>query len=101
MVYFLPDWSRTTSIRTLTADSVLEGAGPYLRCTSRQLESASAMDIRSVDSQYGNAQHGYMRAFDAKHGKLGVAFCRAIQIDRIRLRGRDVRWRLAVENIIC
>ena len=86
----------------LTADSALDGAGPYLRChLGRQHESASAMDVRRVDSQYGDAQHGYTRAFDAKHGKLGVAFCRGIHIDRIRLRRRDIRWRSAVEDIIC
>jgi len=65
-------------------------------------QSASAMvDVRRADSQYGDAQHGYVRAFDAKYGKLGVAFCRAIQIERIWLRRRDIGWRRAVEDIIC
>jgi len=85
MVYLLPDWSRTTSIRMLTADSAFNGAGPYLPCISG-VSLPVRWTFEEADSQYGDAQHGYMRAFDAKYGKLGVAFCRAIQVDRIRLR---------------
>jgi len=50
--------------------------------------------------QDGNAQHGYARAFDAKHGELRIALGDGIHVDRVRLCRRDIRWRGTIEDII-
>lgn len=69
-----------------TAESALDGAGPYLRC----ILGVSSTVLRIVMDDWARAQdwdakHGYMRAFDAKNGKLSIALCDGILVERVRL----------------
>jgi hypothetical protein len=103
MVYIFPDWSRTTSSRMLIADSEFDGAGPYLQWIFGH-ESGTVLSPRRAakeSAQYGNAQHGYVSAFDTKHGQLGVALCYGIQVEWVRFCRGDIGWRGTVEDIIC
>ena len=52
------------------------------------------------DAQDGNAQYGYARILDAEHGKLAIALCDAILVERVRL-GRGCIWRRgAIEDVV-
>ena len=85
MVYFLPDWSRTTSTRMLIAESAFDGAGPYLRFIGHELDGHTMMMDDWGNTQDGDAQDGYLCAFDAEHSDLGITLCDAILVQRVRL----------------